>query len=241
MISFKSLFTVGLTVMAMLFAQPANAITVEGKTVAGISGVPGNTFVGVTGNGDSLIDAVKYFIPLRNGDGVYGVNGFGTSSDRGNGGGVLTMFLRFDGLTANSGNLSILFEDLDLINVNDPFGFFETVEVFDGNGTSLTQLIDESDDDIGRSFDINTLGGLNDNLELAIAFSSISTSTLFVELNFTASFRRKARNTAEYLTASFNEINQTTVVPLPAALPLYGTGLAIMGFIGWRRKRKTAA
>lgn len=28
------------------------------------------------------------------------------------------------------------------------------------------------------------------------------------------------------------------VVPLPAALPLYGTGLAIMGFIGWRRKRK---
>jgi len=32
-----------------------------------------------------------------------------------------------------------------------------------------------------------------------------------------------------------------TVVPLPAALPLYGTGLAIMGFIGWRRKRKAAA
>ncbi len=30
-------------------------------------------------------------------------------------------------------------------------------------------------------------------------------------------------------------------VPLPAALPLYGTGLAIMGFIGWRRKRKAAA
>lgn len=28
------------------------------------------------------------------------------------------------------------------------------------------------------------------------------------------------------------------VVPLPAALPLYGSGLAIMGFIGWRRKRK---
>jgi len=27
-------------------------------------------------------------------------------------------------------------------------------------------------------------------------------------------------------------------VPLPAALPLFGTGLAIMGFIGWRRKRK---
>jgi len=31
-----------------------------------------------------------------------------------------------------------------------------------------------------------------------------------------------------------------SVVPLPAALPLYGTGLALMAYIGWRRKRKTA-
>ncbi len=31
------------------------------------------------------------------------------------------------------------------------------------------------------------------------------------------------------------------VIPLPAALPLYGTGLAVMGFMGWRRKRRAAA
>ena len=32
------------------------------------------------------------------------------------------------------------------------------------------------------------------------------------------------------------------VVPVPAALPLFGTGLAALGFMGWRRKRqKTAA
>jgi len=30
----------------------------------------------------------------------------------------------------------------------------------------------------------------------------------------------------------------TSVIPLPAALPLYGTGLAVMGFLGWRRKRQ---
>ncbi len=30
-----------------------------------------------------------------------------------------------------------------------------------------------------------------------------------------------------------------TAIPLPAALPLYGAGLALMGLIGWRRKRKT--
>ncbi len=34
------------------------------------------------------------------------------------------------------------------------------------------------------------------------------------------------------------DVNGLSVVPLPAALPLYGTGLAIIGFIGWHRKRK---
>lgn len=32
-----------------------------------------------------------------------------------------------------------------------------------------------------------------------------------------------------------------SVVPIPAALPLFGTGLAILGFFGWRRKHKTQA
>lgn len=31
-----------------------------------------------------------------------------------------------------------------------------------------------------------------------------------------------------------------SAVPVPAALPLFGTGLAIMGFVGWRRKRNAA-
>ncbi len=32
----------------------------------------------------------------------------------------------------------------------------------------------------------------------------------------------------------------TTAVPLPAALPLLGTGLAAFGLLGWRRKRRAA-
>jgi fibronectin-binding autotransporter adhesin len=31
-----------------------------------------------------------------------------------------------------------------------------------------------------------------------------------------------------------------SAVPLPAALPLYGAGLALMGFVGWRKRRKSA-
>jgi hypothetical protein len=29
--------------------------------------------------------------------------------------------------------------------------------------------------------------------------------------------------------------------PLPAALPLFTTGLGVLGLLGWRRKKKTAA
>ncbi len=32
-----------------------------------------------------------------------------------------------------------------------------------------------------------------------------------------------------------------SAVPLPAALPLYGAGVAVLGFFGWRRKKKAAS
>jgi hypothetical protein len=34
---------------------------------------------------------------------------------------------------------------------------------------------------------------------------------------------------------------EPTATPVPAALPLFGTGLSVMGLLGWRRKRKSAA
>jgi hypothetical protein len=34
---------------------------------------------------------------------------------------------------------------------------------------------------------------------------------------------------------------QVSEVPLPAALPLYGTGLGVMGLFGWWRRRRTTA
>ena len=33
-------------------------------------------------------------------------------------------------------------------------------------------------------------------------------------------------------------IESASVIPLPIALPLYGTGLAVLGYIGWRKRRK---
>jgi hypothetical protein len=34
---------------------------------------------------------------------------------------------------------------------------------------------------------------------------------------------------------------QLTATPLPAALPLFATGLGALGLLGWRRKRKAQA
>jgi len=36
-------------------------------------------------------------------------------------------------------------------------------------------------------------------------------------------------------------IEYTDTTPLPAALPLFATGLGALGLLGWRRKRKSAA
>jgi hypothetical protein len=36
-------------------------------------------------------------------------------------------------------------------------------------------------------------------------------------------------------------LNTASATPLPAALPLFATGLGALGLFGWRRKRKTAA
>jgi hypothetical protein len=43
------------------------------------------------------------------------------------------------------------------------------------------------------------------------------------------------------LDLSFEAVNISSTTPLPAALPLFATGLGALGLFGWRRKRKNAA
>ena len=46
-------------------------------------------------------------------------------------------------------------------------------------------------------------------------------------------------NVSEPATATIDVTATTT--PLPAALPLFATGLGALGLLGWRRKRKSQA
>jgi hypothetical protein len=43
--------------------------------------------------------------------------------------------------------------------------------------------------------------------------------------------------TLDFGTRPDNTFARFTLVPIPATLPLMGTGLAVLGFMGWRRRR----
>jgi hypothetical protein len=44
-----------------------------------------------------------------------------------------------------------------------------------------------------------------------------------------------------WLSPPYGTLIATTATPLPAALPLFATGLGALGLLGWRRERKAAA
>src|SRR5262245_20193357 len=59
-------------------------------------------------------------------------------------------------------------------------------------------------------------------------------------LNFDAGLTNSAGiNVQESAGLTFTLVPE--VVPLPAALPLFASGAGVLGFIGWRRKKKAAA
>lgn len=59
--------------------------------------------------------------------------------------------------------------------------------------------------------------------------ATITLDMLFDEVRFIS-----GTNAFEYANVGLS------VVPLPAALPLYGAGLAVLGFMGWRRRKAAA-
>ena len=169
-------------------------------------------------------DAIKYFIPLRDASGVYGTgracaHGFGTCSDSGDGGGTLHMILQFAPVsTTTSSVLSIVFEDLDLKNVNDPDNFFEKLNVLKANSptsfTSLTGWITKAN--IGEF-----VTGDANSQQLTLELGILTQSPIYLELDFRAYSKFYGKNTPEYLIATISENISTTPVPGPFA----GTGL----------------
>jgi len=213
---------------AAVIAAPAAHAAIIGVTVD-----PGdNSEAGETEFRSALGgDAVRYFIPLGNDSGVYGVDDsgdFGLTADSGNGGGTLSMYILFDGVNVGSEYvLDIMFEDLDLADANDPNGFFESLEVLSADGsTSLTGLITDISNPL-------VTGDASTQQLLSIFLGAIMSEAFVIRLDFIADFKDKGTNTAEFLIAEIKE------VPIPAALPLFLAGIAGLGFAGRGKKKKS--
>jgi hypothetical protein len=74
--------------------------------------------------------------------------------------------------------------------------------------------------------------------------SVYSTSTVATEANVAlngGAFCTQSDACSSSTTVSFGPNFETGSTPLPAALPLFASGLGAMGLFGWRRKRKNAA
>ncbi len=64
----------------------------------------------------------------------------------------------------------------------------------------------------------------------------IGSPTVYVNL---ASDNIMVSSSRDFASLGFANI-QVSATPLPAALPLFATGLGVMGLLGWLRKRKNA-
>ncbi|MCP4070415.1 MAG: hypothetical protein GY742_01580 [Hyphomicrobiales bacterium] len=105
-----------------------------------------------------------------------------------------------------------------------------------GNPFNPEELIDVSTNHSSNTSDTGTIG---------------LTLTLLAGERYFFNLRNKTKASASnnnLLVQDFGSANFTasvspsvSPVPIPAALPLFGTGLTVMGLIGWRRKRKPAA
>ncbi len=234
MISFKKILSATAILGLVAFSQTAAAATVG----VAVDAVGSLTPVGSTAIRPALSSttpAIKYFIPLGNSSGTYGVtNGgtFGTTPDYGNGGGTLTMILAFNPVsTTRPSRLDFLFEDLDLGGgANDPWYFFENIQLFFGDGTALTPLIT----DIEQLIPNGVLTGDRATQQLlSLSLGILQESPFFVKANFKSVSPRNGWNTPEYLIAT------VSAIPLPAAAWLFLSALGGLGILG--RRRRTAA
>ena len=273
-------FGTTLSLLAVLGAFPAvsSALTVSGDAVKTLGGVmpAGNT---------NVAGLIEYYIPLGPdgvpvgytqgstppSGGIYGDTTVpcgiaGICQDSGDGIGYTTadalfMNIHFD-LTGEpdivGGTLDFTFVDLDLRDVNDPNGFFESLSLAWWDGTDLVDVthgvgnetVYDHTDDLGDVGLVSAPGKNQDllwSLDLA-ALGAVgvinSTDNLWIQLGFGSAYckshedplsdhcSKHGTNTLEYLAAELN----VSPVPVPSAVWLFGS--ALLGFIGMSRRTR---
>ncbi len=206
-------------------AAPSGSISIEetaGPVISDDGGVFGTGIYTLTNNTSFTLQA-------------FGVSNLGTTAF------VNDFFLPSPpgGQTSNNGNAYDFDNVLTLTDRNASSNWRNT-EVIAGTGQTFQNVfgnfsenVDPGDDTI--NWYASVAGGLlagdtssSDYLRFITPFGLASAGIGIVGTNGIAN-------------ANSLFFNNVSVVPLPAALPLYGTGLALMGFVGWRRRQKATA
>ncbi|MEM6972278.1 MAG: VPLPA-CTERM sorting domain-containing protein [Pseudomonadota bacterium] len=258
--------------VTVLAATPASALLIRGEAVTNIGGatVIGDAYQSISPTDGAPLDtfldndpdfaaftdeAIEYFIPLTNTDGVYGVSAggdFGQVSDDGNGvrNASLSMFIAFrDIQPLFQYQLEIYFEDLDLQGTADGSGFEEGFNAFDDNGDSLVPGTPESligDDlfyDVTSSPALSGTAGGTQSLivDLGVLNFTSAVTDYVIELRFGSDVLGAGTfsNTNEFLAPFVRQ--SANAVPLPPAGWMLLAGLGAMALLSRRRRAGSSA
>jgi len=122
--------------------------------------------------------------------------------------------------------------DFFMVYLGTPPSFNDTDEAAFTSAYSGTNLINgTSDSALGNSGSYQTFASLLPSY----GTDSIVAAALIMD----GGWARDLDLTLYSLT--FNSTSYSTDMPLPAALPLFASGAGVLGYFGWRRKKKVAA
>ena len=148
----------------------------------------------------------------------------------------------FTALSSNEGTLGILSANLQVSAANNgPVIVQELLQIQSSHGTPSTVTSDGFTIASDHTFLTNTLYNVRLQVGLSDSINGTGTEPLFAFID--PSFTIDGPNSGAY-SIFFSEgfgNDSVPATPLPAALPLFATGLGALGLLGWCRKRKAAA